>query len=237
MNLLNWFVPSLSICAICISISSSSAGIVSQVVSFKHCTLKHLDPCIMATSHFLDLQHTCMHSCIFFTGPWSLKTPAYCPPLKVTLYSMSCCPQLYSSSMVWLETTENLRPTTKRLRNKSVICLNNHKCNCEWKKTAIQLRSSFDRIARPDRRVANVTSLSTDPRELLLYDQTRHPEQSQIISTLRLPLLSSLHLVPAKQGWQFNIQSTCHNKFKRLSCYTTVYFFFRHTHLINQNAP
>lgn len=134
MNLLNWFVPFLSICAICISISSSSAGIVSQVVSFKHCTLKHLDPCIMATSHLLDLQHTCMHSCIFFTGPWSLKTPAYCPPLKVTLYSMSSCPQLYSSRIVWLETTENLRPMRKRLRNKSVICLNNHKCNCEWKK-------------------------------------------------------------------------------------------------------
>jgi len=234
MNLPSWFVPFLSICAICISISSSSAGIVSQVVSFKHCTLKHLDPCIMATSHLLDLQHTCMHSCIFFTGPWSLNIPAYCPPLKVTLYSMSSCPQLYSSRMVWLETTENLRPLRKRLRNKSVICLNNHKCNCEWKK---RLFNCCQALTELDRRVANVTSRSTDPREPLLYDQTRHPEQSQIISTLRLPLLSSLHLVPAKQGWPFNVQSTCHNKFKRLSCYTTVYFLFRHTHLINQNAP
>lgn len=169
MNLLNWFVPSLFICATCISISSSSAGIVSQVVSFKHCTLKHLDPCIMATSHFLDLQHTCMHSCIFFTGPWSLNIPAYCPPLKVALYSMSCCPQLYSSRIVWLETTENVRPTRKRLRNKDVIFFFKTTTNAAASaKRAFRGRSSFDETAGSDRRVANVTSHSTDLTELLM---------------------------------------------------------------------
>lgn len=88
------------------SISSSSAGIVSQTESFKQRTLKHFGPCIMATSQFLVLQHMCMHSCMFFTGPRSWKMPANWPPLRVTLYSMSSCPQLYSSRIVWPKTAE-----------------------------------------------------------------------------------------------------------------------------------
>ena len=107
-NSLSCLVPLVVMCATCMSISSSSAGIVSQVVSFTQCTLKHFDPCIMATSHFFVLQHKCIHSCIFFTGPRSLKIPANWPPLRVTLYSMSSCPQLYSSSIVCPNAAKNV---------------------------------------------------------------------------------------------------------------------------------
>ena len=106
LHLLSCPVLLVVICAICMSISSSSAGIVSQTESFKQRTLKHFGPCIMATSQFLVLQHMCMHSCMFFTGPRSLKMPANWPPLRVTLYSMSSCPQLYSSRIVWPKTAE-----------------------------------------------------------------------------------------------------------------------------------